>query len=131
MIKIISMAAGGVSGTILRYVVSGMIQRDSQGLFPWGTLGVNLIGSFIIGLLWGLFEDMAVSANVRAFLLIGLLGSFTTFSTFALENVHLLRDGEVKLAVINVLISNLLGVTLAFGGYMAARTFLGVLRSAS
>ncbi len=127
--KIISMALGGAGGTILRYVVSGMIQRESQGLFPWGTLGVNLIGSFVIGLLWGLFEDVAVAANVRAFLLIGMLGAFTTFSTFALENVHLLRDGEVKLAVINVLLSNLLGITLAFGGYVAARFFLEIFKS--
>ena len=128
MTKIAIMALGGAVGTVLRYFTAGVVQRYSDGAFPAGTLGVNLIGSLCIGVLWGLFEDMAVSANVRTFLLIGVLGAFTTFSTFTLENFHLLRDGEMKVALMNVLVSNTAGIALVFGGYFMSRYFVGIFK---
>ena len=92
MWKLAVIAAGGGLGAILRYLVSGVTYRYFSGGFPWGTLSVNLIGSLIIGLLWGMFETVSISPNIRLFLFIGILGSFTTFSAFSLENFHLVRD---------------------------------------
>ena len=114
MTKFIILAAGGAIGTILRYSISGFTYRFFSGVFPWGTLAVNLTGSLIIGFLWGLFEIENISSNVRNFIFIGILGGFTTFSTFALESLNLFRDGEVKLALTNILASNILGIVLVF-----------------
>jgi CrcB protein len=98
------------------------------GVFPWGTLLVNMMGSFIIGLLWGVFETGNLSTNVRNFIFIGVLGGFTTFSTFALESLNLFRDGEMKLALSNLLVSNILGVTLVFVGFLLARYIINFLK---
>ena len=94
MLKLFCIASGGAIGALLRYVVSAFTHTILNADFPWGTLSVNLIGSLIIGSLWGLSETVLLSQNVRLFLLIGVLGSFTTFSSFTLENFTLLRDGE-------------------------------------
>lgn len=128
MTKIMMLAAGGAIGTLLRYSVSGLTHRVMTGMFPWGTLAVNLIGSFIIGLLWGLFEIQNISSNFRTFLFVGILGGFTTFSTFALESLHLMRDGEMKLALSNVLASNILGILLVFAGFAASKQFNNMIR---
>ncbi len=128
MTKILLLAAGGAIGTVLRYSVSGFAYKVSDGIFPWGTLVVNLAGSFIIGLLWGLFEIETISSNVRNFVFIGILGGFTTFSTFALESFNLFRDGEVKLALTNLIASNVLGILLVFAGFIIARYIVNVVR---
>ena len=120
---------GGAAGTVLRYVFSGFVYRcTAAGVFPAGTLAVNLAGSLVIGFLWGLFELTAVSVNVRLFLLIGVLGGFTTFSTFSLENFSLLRDGEYMLALTNVLLSTLAGILLVFVGYGFSRLLLSLVK---
>jgi CrcB protein len=124
MMKLLGMALGGAIGTLLRYATSGAIGRWSNPLFPWGTLTVNLAGSFCIGFLWMLFEATVVSSNLRSFLLIGLLGGFTTFSTFSIETFHLIRDGEKKLALLNLLLSNIGGLLCVVAGYSAAKLFL-------
>jgi CrcB protein len=128
MLRLFILGLGGAIGTVLRYFTAGVVQRYSDGAFPLGTLGVNLIGSLCIGLVWGLFEGIAVSAHVRTFLLIGVLGAFTTFSTFTLENFHFMRDGEIKVALINVLVSNAAGIALVFGGYFMSRYFIGIFK---
>ena len=97
MTKILLLAAGGAVGTLLRYSLSGLTYRLFNGVFPWGTLFVNLAGSFAIGLLWGFFDIENLSSNIRNFIFIGILGGFTTFSTFALENFSMFRYGQVKL----------------------------------
>lgn len=126
--KILYIGLGGALGSVMRYLTSGWFYRYSDGIFPLGTLGVNLIGSFIIGLLWGIFENVVVSANVRNFFLVGILGGFTTFSTFTLENFHLLRDGEIKLAFVNIAFSNIAGVALVFVGYFISKGLLGLFK---
>ena len=128
MAKIILLAAGGAIGTLLRYSLSGLTYRFFDSIFPWGTLLVNLAGSFVIGLLWGLFDIENISSNLRNFIFIGILGGFTTFSTFALENFSLFRDGEIKLALSNIMASNILGIILVFAGYLLSKYIINLIR---
>jgi len=90
---------------------------------------VNLAGSFLIGLLWGFFEYEDMSPNARNFIFIGILGGFTTFSTFALENMHLFRDGEIKLAFANILASNIFGILLVFAGFFISKYIINTMRT--
>ena len=119
---------GGGMGALLRYWVSGLVYRFTGGLFPWGTMGVNVAGSFLIGLFWGLFEEFGLSPKMRGFLFIGLLGGFTTFSTYSLETFELLRDGEWGMALSNVVLSNLGGLLAVFAGLLLSRYITGVFR---
>ena len=128
MIKYILLAAGGAVGTILRYSMSGLAYRMVNSIFPWGTIVVNLTGSFVIGLLWGFFEIQNISSNMRNFIFIGILGGFTTFSTYALESLNLFRDGEIKLAMTNILISNVCGLILVFAGFMLSKFIINLIK---
>ena len=116
--------AGGAVGSLARYLISGLPYRFVDQIFPWGTLAVNLIGSFFIGLLWGVFEEQNLSPNFRSLVFVGFLGGFTTFSTYSLETLNFLRDGEYKLGLVNVLANNILGIGLAFVGFAVARSIL-------
>jgi len=124
MVKLLYLMVGGAIGTVLRYAISGLPHKIYDGSFPWGTLVVNLAGSFLIGLFWGLLGRENITSNVKMFLFIGLFGSFTTFSTFAFESLNLIRDGNIKFAIINMLASNVLGVILVFAGFMISRLIL-------
>lgn len=117
MDKLIYIAFGGAIGTLLRYAISGLIYKFADRTFPWGTLGVNLAGSIIIGILWAFFERFTINSNIRSFALVGILGGFTTFSTFTLETFNMFRDNEIKLALVNILLSNIIGVFFVFLGY--------------
>ena len=128
MTKILLLIAGGAIGTLARYGISGLTHKVAEGVFPWGTLMVNLTGAFIIGLLWGLWETEKISSNVRTFVFIGILGGYTTFSSYALETLNLFRDGETKLALINILASNFLGLLLVFLGFIAAKGLISLIR---
>lgn len=123
--RFLVIALGGALGALLRYGVSGLAYRLAGEGFPWGTLAVNLAGCLAIGILWAAFERAPLSAEWSAFLFVGLLGAFTTYSTFALESMNLLRDGETLLALANVVGSSVGGILLAFGGLLAARHILG------
>jgi len=126
MIKIAYLALGGATGAILRYWISGLPHKIYGGVFPWGTLIVNLAGSLLIGFFWGLLGRENISTNVRSFLFIGLFGSFTTFSTFAFESLNLIRDGNIKYALANVVASNVLGILLVFGGFVLSKMILNL-----
>jgi len=121
MSKILALVLGGASGTLLRYWVSGYAYKLFEGVFPWGTLMVNLIGSFLIGFCWGIFERGNIQTNVRLFLFVGIFGGFTTFSSYALETLNLVKAGNVKFAIIYILASNILGLILVYLGYIFAR----------
>jgi len=114
-------ALGGALGSMARYFAQSRIQASQAGQFPMGTLSVNLIGSMVIGFLAGWFLSNPVSQHLRLFLIVGILGGFTTFSSFSLDALNLLRDGQVRTAVYYVSASNLGGIALAYGGFLLAR----------
>lgn len=118
MYKIILLLAGGGLGTLARYVVSDYTHKYYLGNFPLGTLAVNMLGSFIIGALWGFFEPGNMSHSLRAFLFIGILGGFTTFSSYALESYNMFRDGDIKMAFLNVMANNVLSIGMVLIGLM-------------
>ena len=106
MIQTLSIAAGGAAGALLRFWVStGTYALLGRG-FPYGTLAVNVIGSLLMGFLYVFFlERMTVSPEIRGAILIGLLGAFTTFSTFSIETLNLIEQADYTKAVLNMLIS--------------------------
>jgi CrcB protein len=121
MTKLLFIAGGGALGSVLRYLVAGWGQRLTPGVFPLGTLLVNVTGCLLIGYLGTLFAGPAVvREEYRLALLIGLLGGFTTFSTFGYETWALLSDREWGLAGANVLLSNVLGLSAVWLGHRLA-----------
>lgn len=128
LIKILLLAAGGAIGTVSRYALSGLTHKYFLGTFPLGTLMVNVLGSLVIGMLWGTWESANLSSNMRTFIFIGILGGFTTFSSFSLETMNLFRDGEFKMAVFNILANNILGIVMVFAGFFAARGLVNLIR---
>jgi len=106
----------------MRYWLSEWVAKRFGETFPSGTLVVNLIGCFVVGLLFYLmFERYLVSPTVRTVILIGLLGGFTTFSSYGLQTFTLLREGELGLALFNVGLSNIGGLLMVWAGYSIAR----------
>lgn len=122
LIRLSVIGAGGCLGSVLRYLVSGWVQERSGSIaFPFGTAAVNLSGCFIIGLLSWLIEVRSLfSPETRAFLLIGVLGGFTTFSTFGNETVNLLRSGRPELAMLYAGVHLIAGVGMVWLGRLAA-----------
>lgn len=121
-LRLCVVGAGGCLGSVLRYLVSGWVQDRSGSIaFPYGTTAVNLSGCFVIGLLSWLIETRSLfSPETRAFLLIGLLGGFTTFSTFGNETLNLLRSGRAELAMLSVGAHVVAGVGMVWLGRLAA-----------
>ena len=118
MQKIILIGLAGLIGTLCRYWLSGLVARQYGETFPWGTLVVNVVGCFLAGSLFYLMEErFLVSPTLRTVILIGLLGGFTTFSSFGLQTFTLLREGEFALAALNVTLSNFLGLLMLWAGY--------------
>jgi len=117
-------AIGGALGSMLRYLLQGKFQAAYGGLFPVGTLGINLIGCAVIGFLGGWFLIAPVAVNLRLFLMVGILGGFTTFSSFGLETLNLLREGHGRMALLYVGASNTGGVALAWGGFLLAKVMV-------
>ena len=118
MIKLFYIAAGGALGTLSRYWLSGLMHRTAGSQFPWGTLTVNLVGALLIGVAWGLSQRISLPSNIKVMLFIGIFGGFTTFSTFVFEGMTLLKDDNIKLALLYIGISNVAGIILVYAGYM-------------
>lgn len=111
MEKILIVGLGSFLGGVARYGLSGLIHRHLNGAFPYGTLAVNVLGCMLIGGMLHLVEDRSMlGPNARLFVGIGLLGGFTTFSTFGYETMLLLRDREPWLALLNVAGNVVLGL---------------------
>ena len=115
---ILAIGSGGFLGSVLRAYLNGVINRQLPHMLPFGTLGVNVIGSFIIGILFALFmHTSAFSPTMKSFLTTGILGGLTTYSTFAIETFWLFNQGSLMLALANALL-NLFGTIIAAGsGY--------------
>jgi len=120
--KIFLIGFGGFFGAIFRYIISGSVQKWAKSIyFPYGTLAVNLIGCFVIGFLSCLMETRGFfSAELRSLIFIGILGAFTTFSTFSYETMNLINNGENLLAVANMGIHLVLGLASVWIGHILA-----------
>jgi fluoride exporter len=110
----------GALGAPARYLLDDAISSRTQGVFPWGTLVVNVSGSFLLGLLTGLALFHALPATPKVILGAGFCGAYTTFSTFTYETVRLVEEGAVNEAVRNSLASLVLGTAAAAAGLAAA-----------
>jgi len=122
MNQVLAIAGGGAVGAVLRYWVSSGVYTLTGRGFPYGTLVVNVLGSLVMGFLYiWLLERMPGGVALRAFLLIGLLGAFTTFSTFSVETLNLMEAGQIARAVLNALLSVVLCIGSATLGVMLAR----------
>jgi fluoride exporter len=124
MPRLLLVGLGGFVGTIIRYWLSGLIARRYGETFPLGTLAVNAIGCFLAGMLfYFLFDRFLTSPTSRSVVFIGLLGGFTTFSSYGVQTFTLVRDGELSLALLNILVSNVLCLFLVWFGYSIAKVF--------
>jgi len=115
-------ALGGALGALGRYLLSTWVYSKGDYLFPWGTFVVNVLGCFILGLVyvWGT-EKLILSSNTRAFLAIGFIGAFTTFSTFSLETINIIKEGELRIALLYTIGSLVLGLAAVWAGTVIAQ----------
>ncbi len=115
--KLLLIAVAGGVGALARYGLSGLVQRATNGEFPWGTAVVNVTGCLLFGVLWAVMEPrLSIGGEARAIILVGFMGSFTTFSTFAFETSQMLRDAQWLWAAANVAGHNLAGIVALFVG---------------
>lgn len=118
MIKLLLIGSAGFIGTLSRYWLSGLIAKRYGETFPLGTLVVNLVGCFLVGMLFYLLQErFMVDQTMRTVVMIGFLGGFTTFSSFELQTFTLLQNGEFGLAALNAGLSNLIGLVFVWAGY--------------
>ena len=127
MERVFLVGLGGFIGTVGRYALGGWVSRLRPGaVFPYETLLINVLGCLAIGLLAALAETRGVLAGTtRAFLFIGVLGGFTTFSSFGYETFELLRDGQAGAAALSVGLQIVLGVGAVWAGHVLARLVWG------
>ena len=117
LIKILMILAGGGLGALTRYTLGSQIDKSLNLSFPIGIFCVNLIGCFLIGLLVSLFENKFIfSENLKFFLIIGFLGSLTTFSTFAFDNYNFLTQKNIILLFTNIFLTNAFGLLMVLLG---------------
>ena len=120
--KLMWLALAGSLGTLCRYGLSGLMQRLTGSLFPWGTISVNIIGCLLFGLVWSVLEERVhLSSEMRVIILTGFMGAFTTFSTFMFETGQLLKESQYLLALGNVGLQNIVGLAALFLGLLLGR----------
>ncbi|MFC1517150.1 fluoride efflux transporter CrcB [Candidatus Margulisiibacteriota bacterium] len=113
---------GGGLGALSRHYIYNLTAHFTGSLMLWGTLAVNLSGSFMIGIFFQLMEyTFQHPSDLRSFLLIGFLGAYTTFSTYSLENYHLFKQGQIKMLLTNIALNNALGILMVLLGIYAVK----------
>lgn len=120
---LIAIGTGSFIGGACRYLLSQFIQEKFLSTFPFGTLGVNVLGCALIGLVFGLSDRGAMPQEWRLFIATGVLGGFTTFSAFSLETFALLRDGQFLYAFIYITATVVLGILATFLGFTLLKFF--------
>jgi CrcB protein len=128
MLAYLWVAIGGALGSMGRYWIGGLVSEKTGGTFPWGTLAVNITGSFVIGILGALtIPEGKMAPQTRAFatqlLITGVCGGFTTFSSFSLQTLNLIRDGEWIYAAGNILLSVIVCMIAVWLGYVLGNKF--------
>jgi CrcB protein len=119
---LVFIAVGGAAGAISRYLIQGWVEGFSQGRVPWGTVAVNISGSFLLGVVFALAIDRAILApEIRVPLMVGFIGSYTTFSTLMLESWRLVEEGALLYALGNLLISVAVGMVALVAGLALGR----------
>ncbi len=118
-------AVGGAAGSVLRYLIGGRVQHLAPHGFPIGTLFVNVMGCLLIGILIRQFMNIQTNIQLRALLVVGFCGGFTTFSAFSMETVGLIEGGEYPRAIAYVTLSVALCLTATFAGMSAMRLITG------
>ena len=122
MNHILAVGIGGCLGSLARYWLSGVAQRQFQGEFPFGTLAVNVLGCLVLGYVMGLVEfRQFFGPTARLFLTVGLMGGFTTFSAFGYETFALLRDSQWWFAMANVAANTITGIVAVLAGWFVAK----------
>lgn len=122
MTQLIAIAAGGAAGALFRFWVSSGVYSLLGRSFPFGTLAVNVLGSLVMGFLYVLLLDrMTVAPEIRALLLVGFLGAFTTFSTFSIETLNLIEQADFMKAGLNMLVSVIACVAACWFGVLLGR----------
>lgn len=121
MNTILIVGAGSCLGGMARYLLSKLIQTSAGGVFPWGTLAVNVLGCLVIGFVYGLLDrGFNLSEGMKMFLTVGFCGGFTTFSTFMNENYLLFGSGHLLTVLAYAAVSLLLGLGMTYAGYRIA-----------
>jgi len=128
MRHLLFIAMGGSLGSITRYNLSKNIHNLFNHIYPFGTMFVNATGSFLIGFLFFFFENIIVSNDIKSFLTIGFLGAYTTFSTYSLETINFIRDGEIKVGLMNIIMSNIVCLLMVMAGMICSRLIFKALR---
>ena len=121
---LLAVGTGGFVGAILRFLISGWVQKLSPTLFPVGTLSVNILGSFIIGFM-ALYFESVVAPHQKALVITGMLGALTTFSTFSLETLTMLQGGLWARVTMNITLNVILCITATMLGMMLFKRLYG------
>jgi len=122
--KILLIAASGGIGALARYGLAGLTHKLFNFSYPLGTFVVNVVGCLLFGFIWTLAEDrLLIGGEMRTIILVGFMGSFTTFSTFIFESNQLLRDSQYLLAGVNLAGQVILGIIALYAGIILARSF--------
>jgi len=125
-LNVLLVAIGAAIGGVARYLIGGWLASLLGPDFPWGTVFVNVTGSFVIGVVLILVQGGALPAGARPFVAVGILGGYTTFSTYSYETLELIADGNYGVAVINVFVQLVLGLIGVYLGVVLGRLIGGV-----